>query len=278
MLPSGDHRSREVMPSDARLGFDGLKGACVTEGCSRFLCSSVFAAHSAAAGLGTRKLPCRRIGLRFASTWTFVLLLSLLPLLATAQSLRYMVYIDGDLNTATGCTATVTGGERFDGADFRLAVTASGNPPMVTSRTLAPCLAGSFANGSSHPLNYPVGLNIGLPLTEGSADVIEMSIRRAELGHPLAQLRVGFAAESESGSSDALFTLDGSIGGPPIAFGIPQLVPTLGFFGALLLALALATLALRALKHNRRLAQMLLIGAFFSAGFAAWAANFKAVC
>ena len=56
--------------------------------------------------------------------------------------------------------------------------------------------------------------------------------------------------------------------------GTPAVIPTLGFFGGLLLALALAVLALRTLKHNRRLAQMLLVGAFFSAGFAAWAANF----
>ena len=41
----------------------------------------------------------------------------------------------------------------------------------------------------------------------------------------------------------------------------------------MLLALGLSALALRALKRNKLLAQMLLVGAFFSAGLAAWAAN-----
>ena len=82
-------------------------------------------------------------------------------------------------------------------------------------------------------------------------------------------MRVGFAAVSSSGSTDVLYTA----GGPALVVGEPLGIPTLGFIGALLLAIGLAVVALRTLKRNRMLAQILLAGAFFSAGLAAWAAN-----
>jgi VCBS repeat-containing protein len=209
-------------------------------------------------------------------TRTLGLFALLFSLSTWAQPYEYHVYIDSDQRSTTGCTVS-GGGQTFAGADYRLTATVSGNPPVVTTRTLAACAGGAFAGGNLLASNYPVGLNNGLPLAGGAfADVIELSVARAQLSGVEPQVRIGFGAVSASGSIDVLYTANGQVGGPPMVVGFAALIPTLGFFGALLLALALAALALRALKHNRRLAQMLLVGAFLSAGFAAWAANFIA--
>ncbi|MFO1495720.1 MAG: Ig-like domain-containing protein [Lysobacterales bacterium] len=205
-----------------------------------------------------------------------VLALLLFAAGAQAQSYTYHVYLDADLRDTTGCTVS-GGGQTFAGADFRLTVTVTGTPPVVSARTLAACSGGSFSAPATLSAGYPVGLNNGLPLGAGAfADVIEMAVGRSLLPGVQPQVRVGFAAESASGSIDILYTSNGQVGGPPMTVGTPQLIPTLGFVGALLLALVLVGVALRTLKRNRALAQMLLLGAFFSAGLAAWAANFIA--
>ncbi|HWS25401.1 MAG TPA: hypothetical protein VN259_02390, partial [Xanthomonadales bacterium] len=193
---------------------------------------------------------------------------------AFAQPYDYHVYIDSDLRAATGCTVS-GGGQTFEGADYRLTATVSGNPPVVTARTLTPCSGGSFGAGGALAANYPVGLNNGVPLSGGNfADVIELSLARAQMPGVEPLVRIGFGAVSATGSIDVLYTANGVVGGPPMVVGTPAVIPTIGFFGGLLLAIGLAVLALRTLKRNRMLAQMLLVGAFISAGFAAWAANF----
>ncbi|MEZ5469841.1 MAG: Ig-like domain-containing protein [Lysobacterales bacterium] len=197
--------------------------------------------------------------------------LQFIALAAPAQTYSYHVYIDSDLRNTTGCTAS-GGGQTFLGADYRLTATVSGSPPVVTARTLSPCVAGSFAPGSALSANYPVGLNNGLPLGGGAAaDVIELSIARSLLPGVEPQVRIGIGAQSASGSVDVLYTVDGTANGLPMVIGSPALIPTLGFFGGLLLALALATLAVRSLRRNRLLAQTLMVGAFLSLGVAAWA-------
>jgi len=193
-----------------------------------------------------------------------------------AQTYNYHVYIDSDLRTSTGCTISAAG-QSFVGADYRLTATVSGTPPQVTARNLAPCTGGTFAAGSALSANYPVGLNNGLPLPGGAfADVIELSVTRSMLTGAQAQMRFGIGAVSASGSVDVLYTQNGLVGGPALIVGSPALIPTLGFFGALLMALALVVVALRTLKRNRGVAQMLLVAAFLSVGLAAWAANFVA--
>ncbi len=197
--------------------------------------------------------------------------LQLIAHAAPAQTYSYHVYIDSDLRNTTGCTAT-GGGQTFLGADYRLTATVTGSPPIVTARTLSPCVAGSFTPGSALSANYPVGLNNGLPLAGGAAaDVIELSVARSLLPGIEPQVRVGIGAQSASGSVDVLYTVDGTANGLPMVIGSPALIPTLGFFGSLLLALALAALAIRSLRRNRLMAQMLMVGAFISLGFAAWA-------
>lgn len=200
-------------------------------------------------------------------------LLQLIAFAAPAQTYNYHVYIDSDLRNTTGCTVS-GGGQSFVGADYRLTATVTGSPPVVTARTLSSCVAGSFSAGNALPANYPVGLNNGLPLAGGAAaDVIELSVARSQLPGVESQVRIGIGADSASGSTDVLYTADGTGNGLPMVIGSPALIPTLGFFGGLLLAVALAVLALRSLKQNRLMAQMLLLGAFVSVGFAAWAAN-----
>jgi len=202
----------------------------------------------------------------------FAALLQLIAFAAPAQTYSYHVYIDSDLRNTTGCTAA-GGGQNFLGADYRLTATVTGSPPVVTGRTLSACVAGSFAPGSALSANYPVGLNNGLPLAGGAAaDVIELSVARSLLPGVEPQVRVGFGAQSASGSVDVLYTVDGTANGLPMVIGSPALIPTLGFFGGLLLAVALAVLAMRSLRQNRLMAQMLLVGAFLSLGFATWAA------
>ena len=77
-----------------------------------------------------------------------VLLALLMSSAAFAQPYDYHVYIDSDLRASTGCTVSA-GGQTFEGADYRLTATVSGNPPVVTARTLTPCSGGSFGAGGA---------------------------------------------------------------------------------------------------------------------------------
>ncbi len=191
-----------------------------------------------------------------------------------AQPYQYHVYLDTDLRSTTGCTVNGPGGQSFVGADYRLTTVVSGSPPVVTGRALANCTGGSFGPVAPQAISYPVGLNNGVPVPGGLADVIESQVSRANLPGVQPQVRVGFAAESVSGSVDVMFTANGAVGGPPMILGTPQIIPTLGFFGALLMAIALSLVALRTMRRNKMIAQMMLVCAFFSLGLAAWAANF----
>ena len=151
-----------------------------------------------------------------------VLVMAILALLvghaSIAQPYEYHVYIDSDLRSSTGCTVS-GGGQTFEGADYRLTATVSGNPPVVTTRTLTPCSGGSFGAGGTLGGNYPVGLNNGLPLPGGAfADVIELSVTRSMLTGAQAQMRFGIGSVSASGSVDVLYTQNGQVGGPALIF------------------------------------------------------------
>lgn len=189
-----------------------------------------------------------------------------------AQAYQYHVYLDADLRESTGCTVTGSG-QSLAGADYRLTTVVSGSPPRATGRSLSACSGGAFPALAPTAVNYPVGLNNGVPVPGGQADVIESSVARSALPGVEPQVRVAFAAQSESGSIDVLFTSDGLVGGTPMILGLPLSIPTIGFLAALILALALSFGAFRTLKKNRGLARMLLVCASFSIGFAAWAAN-----
>ena len=114
----------------------------------------------------------------------------------------------------------------------------TGSPPIVSGRSLSACAGGSFGAGTALSANYPVGLNNGIAVPGGFADVIELAIGRGSLPGVQPQVRVGFAAQSASGSLDILYTATGQVGGPAMIVGSAGLIPTLGFVGGLLLGIA----------------------------------------
>lgn len=204
----------------------------------------------------------------------------LLPLMlvlasnASAQVYSYHVYLDLDRSESTGCNIS-GGGQTFAGADFRLTATVTGATASVSERRLAQCSAGSFPTGSALSAGYPAGLNNGVPLGGGEdADVLELALGRNLIPGALSQVRVGFAAESETGALDILFTANGQAAGPQMIVGLPQVIPGIGLLGVALLAMTMLGLAWLAFRQHRRLSQLLLLSACILASMVVWAANF----
>ena len=191
------------------------------------------------------------------------------------QIVRYEILIDGDRRQSTGCEFQSQSGELFRGAEWRLTAVARLDPsPRLITQEVAKCAGSEFLLGQTEALDYPVGLNNGVSLADGRrADVVELAVSRSHLPGIDAQIRIGVVAREQPGSVDVLYSADGNPTGPPLTVGTPQEIPTLGFLTALLLAVGLAVLGVRALRRNRLLAQLLMIGALFSAALAAWAAN-----
>lgn len=193
---------------------------------------------------------------------------------ASAQVYSYHVYLDLDQSESTGCTIS-DGGQTFAGADFRLTATVTGSPAQISERRLAQCSGGSFPTGTALSAGYPAGLNNGIALGGGAeADVIELAVGRNLIPGAASQVRVGFAAESASGSLDSLFTANGQNAGPRMIVGLPQVIPGIGLAGIAILAMAMLGLAWFAFKRHRRLGQLLLLSACILVSMVVWAANF----
>ncbi len=176
-----------------------------------------------------------------------------------AQDYRYHVYVDRDVNAATGCTV-VHGPTTVSGAEARLTAEVTGT--TVTLVSGADCSGGSFGAASATGGPHAVGLNNGT----GGADVIELSAPRSLFGSG-GVVRVAVVAENAAATtSDGLTTLPG---GAPILLGLVQVaIPTLGFAGLLLLIVAVFVVARRRLRLG-----MATLGALLMAG-GMWAANF----
>ncbi|MBK7147191.1 MAG: hypothetical protein IPH76_19130 [Xanthomonadales bacterium] len=176
-----------------------------------------------------------------------------------AQDYRYHLYVDRDVNAATGCTA-VHGPTTVSGVEARLTAEVTGTTVTVVSGAV--CSGGSFGASSTVGGPHAVGLNNG---TAG-ADVIELSAPRSLFGSG-GVVRVAVVAENAAATtSDGLTTLPG---GAPILLGLVQVaIPTLGFAGLLLLIAAVFVVARRRLRLG-----MATLGALLMAG-AVWAANF----
>ena len=178
---------------------------------------------------------------------------------AVAQDYSYFVYVDRDVNAATGCTATYPGGN-IDGAEIR--VTANVTGTTVSSVTTATCASGSFGSESPAGGPHPVGLNNGV----SGADVIEFSASRGLFGSA-GVVRVALASENGTAASSDLLLLTGS--GGPIFLALNRVaIPALGGLGLLLLVGALAFVASRRLRLG-----MASVGALLVAG-AVWAAGY----
>ncbi len=181
---------------------------------------------------------------------------------ASAQTYTYSVYVDGDLNSGSGCTVP-----QMSGADARLEVSVSGgSSPQVVSVTRSNCAGASFPAGTSIGGGYPVGLNNGV----GAADVIELSdaISSLQLNNS-GGLRLAVVAQSAAGTDDLTTTAPGA---GPIILGLPALpIPFLTFPVLLILAGLVAFLGAR---RARRTAIWRTLSLFFVASGMVIAANF----
>lgn len=183
----------------------------------------------------------------------------------------YSVYVDADMNGATGCTVTGPGGATMPGVDMRIQTDVGGTPPRVTAARYAQCAGGTFGTAFPLPANYPVGLNNGV----NGADVIEMALSRVNQQIE-STIRVGFGARTQSGSEDVLFTTDGSLNGAPIIFGLPaHLIPLFKPWQLMLLAGLLAGMALWTLHRHPNVARVLMVCSGLGLAYAAYAASFQ---
>ena len=177
---------------------------------------------------------------------------------AFAQNYTYSVYVDSDLNVATGCSVTLSSGNINGVESVVTATIAIGAPPSVVSVTRSNCTGGSF----------------GAPVTEGTAAVspgagtdgltaVELSDAVSALTPPGAQAaRVYVVARSATGD-DVLTT-----GGPIIvqlaqAQGVLS-TPMFGIPAAILLILFVLALGSRAVR--RRIMKPLLLGLVLFSG------------
>jgi hypothetical protein len=178
---------------------------------------------------------------------------------AVAQDYSYFVYVDRDVNAATGCNATYPGGS-IAGAEVRITANVTGT--TVSSVTTATCASGSFGGESASGGPHPVGLNNGL----SGADVIEFSASRGLFG-TAGVVRVALASENGTAASSDLLSLAG--GGGPIFLALNRVaIPALGGLGLLLLVGALAFVASRRLRLGiASVGALLVAGAVWAAGY-----------
>ena len=233
--------------------------------------------------LKERMLQGRSVSTRFVSTKRnisgYVLdtcrtilcfLLLLFSSLTFAQS--YQVYIDADVDDATGCAVSLSnagGNQNFVGFEYRLGVSVTGT--TVSSTTLSTCSGSSFggagAVGSSHPLAIT---DIGTAVTD-----------HIELGLPLTSLTVSNNSVKLviATTGDYIATV-APAGGPiimPLAFsgGEPHGIPLLPPIALALLGLAVGFLGWRNHKKHHLAAMclcLLISGTLLSASLA-WAAG-----
>src|SRR6056297_4067575 len=176
-----------------------------------------------------------------------VLVLSAFASLAQAQSVDHEVLLDLDLNAATGCTVTPSGGATIDGIDARLRATVDTGALQVVALEAERCSGGAFSAPIPVPgagVPYPLALDTGI----GGGDAVELFAPRTLLNADRAALiELTFIGDTGTGS-DVLATVDGA-GGGPILFGLPVQIPTLSILGLTVLIGALLVLAW--LAHRR---------------------------
>ena len=141
--------------------------------------------------------------IRKAAIAAVALVMALCATAVGAQTYSYSVYVDGDLNSGSGCTVP-----QMTGADSRLDVTVTGGTaPQVVSVTRSVCSGSGFVGSTSVGGGYPVGLNNGV----GGADVIELAdaVSSLQLNHS-AGLRLAVVAQSPAGTDELVTTTSGA--------------------------------------------------------------------
>ena len=188
----------------------------------------------------------------------------------------YEIYIDSDLNPATGCTGGVPLTSPIEGAESRIEFSTSDTAPhQVDSLRTSSCVAGSFLPAVDQPAGFPTGSNNGI---DGS-DVIETETPLQALGLNGNEIINAAIFGSDSGTAGPVTRLSGlslSTGQPIERLPVP--VPVLALTGiVLLLALFLFT-GMRFLQGRATLATLLVVlsGLVLSGALLAQAVRFVA--
>ena len=112
----------------------------------------------------------------------------------------FSIYIDSDLNPATGCSGTVSG------AEVRVDLSTSTSAPYtVTSLQAADCQSGAFAPPVAQPDGFPIGLNSGLD----ASDVVEIEVALAALNLVSDQVVNATVVGTAPGSAPSVTQLQG---------------------------------------------------------------------
>jgi large repetitive protein len=170
---------------------------------------------------------------------------------ADAQTYTYTFFV-GNTNTA-GCTIATAAGP-VEHVKWRLQATVTaGTSPQLGSVTRADCTAGVFGSPTAVASTSAIGLNTG---TAG-ADVIEVQLPVGVVGPTPSPREVLAVVASSDTGSDALIA--GAPAAKSLAKGViigpqaPAVIPSMGLFGALLLASVLLGVGLLALRRYARL-------------------------
>ncbi|MBL8297022.1 MAG: tandem-95 repeat protein [Rhodanobacteraceae bacterium] len=201
--------------------------------------------------------------IRKAALAAVALVMGICASTVSAQTYTYSVYVDGDLNSASGCTVP-----QMTGAETRLDVSVTGGAaPQVTTVTRSTCNGSTFAGSTAIGGGYPVGLNNGV----GGADVIELADTIASLQYgSSAGLRLALVAQSSAGSDEVITSTSGG----PIVLGLPALPIPFLTFPVLLILVGL--IAFFGARRARRSAIWRTLSLFFVATGMVIAANFAA--
>ena len=161
----------------------------------------------------------------------------------------FSIFIDSDLNPATGCSTTVSG------AEVRVDLSTSASAPYtVTSLQVANCQSGAFLPPVAQPAGFPIGLNNGLD----ASDVVEIEVALAAVnltGDEVVNATVIGTAPGSATSVTRLQGLDLATG--QMVAKQPQSIPALGPLGLTLIAGLLVLIALRYLPTHASLTVLL---------------------
>ena len=188
----------------------------------------------------------------------------------------FEIYIDSDLNPATGCTGGALLTSPIEGAESRIQFSTSDTAPhQVDSLRTSSCVSGSFLPAVDQPAGFPTGSNNGI---DGS-DVIETETPLQALGLNGNEIINAAIFGKDSGIAGPVTRLSGlnlSTGQPIERLPVP--VPVLALTGlVLLLALFLFT-GTRFLQGRATLTTLLVVlsGVVLSGALLAQAMRFVA--
>lgn len=157
---------------------------------------------------------------------------------APGNAAQFIVLIDSDTNTGTGCQSNIPAA--IDGVEFRIIATVADtpNPATVESVTLERCQANMFGSPSVIGGGQPLGVDNGV----SGSDVIEFALGEALIQSALTSgsALIHFGSTGPGGSGAVL-----SASYSYTATGSTAAIPSLSDSAVIALALALAVLGWR---------------------------------